>query len=202
MNPTQIFLSLIGGFLPGSIPFGHLAGLINRIDVRKTGSGNIGFTNVYRVLGWKWALPVLILDITKGLLPVAFASSLGLLPALVGLGAVTGHIFTPWLKLQGGKGVATTIGVTAILCPRSFIAGIGVYLLILLLSGFISLSSLIFALTLPFLTWLFYPQNPLLLTFTIGIGIIIVIRHIANIRRLLNGTEPKFGLWQKLFHPG
>ncbi len=201
MNVFWLIISPLFGFACGSIPFGHLAGIINKIDIRKKGSGNIGFTNVARTIGLIWAIPVLILDIAKGMVPVAFARHLNLSSALVGLGAITGHIFTPWLKFQGGKGVATTIGVTALLCPKSLFAGIAIYLIVLLISGFISLSSLVFALTLPILTWLFYPNNLALLVFTAGAGIIIIIRHIANIRRLLNKTEPRFGLWLKIFRP-
>ncbi len=192
-------ISFLTGFIPGSIPFGYLAGVINRIDIRQRGSGNIGFTNVARTLGLTWAIPVFILDIAKGMIPVAFARTIGLTPALVGLGAIAGHIFTPWLRFRGGKGVATTIGVTALLCPKSLLVAIAIYVIVLLITGFVSLSSIIFALILPVLTRIFYPDHLSLLVFTIGTGIIIIARHIDNIRRLLNKTEPRFGLWLKLF---
>ncbi len=199
MNAGLVVFSLFAGFVCGSIPFGYLAGLINHLDIRKKGSGNIGFTNVQRILGWKWAVPVLILDIAKGVVPVVFARGFGLLPAAVGLGAILGHTFTPYLKFSGGKGVATSIGVAAVLCPRSLFPSVFVLLLILLITGFVSLSSLGFSLSLPLLTLIFYQGNPILLIFTLCITILLIIRHIPNIKRLLTGSEPRFGLWLKLF---
>ena len=189
----------MAGILSGSIPFGYLAGRMKRIDIRDYGSGNIGFTNVYRTLGPGWAVPVLILDVAKGLVPVALAGSPGLVPEFVGAGAVLGHVFTPWLGFRGGKGVATTIGVCAFLCLRSLGAGLGVYALVLLTTGFISVSSLLFAVSLPALTSVLYRGDTPLLVFTSVVGVVIVVRHAANIRRLLQGTEPRFGLWLRLF---
>jgi glycerol-3-phosphate acyltransferase PlsY len=106
-------------------------------------------------------------------------------------------VFCPWLRFNGGKGVATTIGVTAFLCPRSLLAGLGAYLLVLLVSGFISLSSLAFAILLPLLTALLYRADPPLLSFTVGVALIILWRHRANIERLTRGDEPR--LWLRLF---
>ena len=99
--------SLLAGAAFGSVPFGHIAGRLNGIDIRRHGSGNIGFTNVQRTIGWAWAVPVLLLDVTKGLVPTAIARSFGLVPPLVGIGAILGHVFCPWLGFKGGKGVAT-----------------------------------------------------------------------------------------------
>jgi glycerol-3-phosphate acyltransferase PlsY len=199
MNTGFVVLSIFAGFICGSIPFGYLAGVLNRLDVRRHGSGNIGFTNVARILGLGWALPVLILDIAKGILPVIFAQSVGLLPVLVGLGAVLGHIFSPWLKFNGGKGVATTIGVAALLCPRSLFAALGLFLCILLITGYVSVSSISFAFILPVLTLIFYRTNSSLLLFTAILTVVIIYRHIPNLKRLLSRTEPKFGLWQRVF---
>ncbi|MEO0022858.1 MAG: glycerol-3-phosphate 1-O-acyltransferase PlsY [candidate division WOR-3 bacterium] len=199
MHSLSPVISLFAGFAFGSIPSGYLAGRLKGIDIRKHGSGNIGFTNVQRVLGLGWAVPVLVLDLAKGIIPVLLAERFGLLPAMVGLGAICGHIFCPWLGFNGGKGVATTIGVTAVLCPRAFLPAIAVFLLVLLVSGFVSLSSISFAISLPFLTLLFYRFDRTLLIFTLLTGMLIIIRHIPNIRRLTAGTEPKFGLWLKLF---
>lgn len=199
MSYISAFFSLLTGFVFGSIPFGYLAGRLNRIDIRKHGSGNIGFTNVQRVLGLGWAVPVLVLDLAKGIVPVLLADQLGLLPELVGLGAIAGHIFCPWLRFNGGKGVATTMGVTAVLCPRAFVPALAVFLVVLLIFGFVSLSSISFALTLPVLTRLFYRFDWTLLMFTLFTGMLIIIRHVPNIRRLTAGKEPKFELWRKLF---
>ena len=195
-----ILLSLLLGAACGSIPFGYLVGRLRGIDIRTRGSGNIGFTNVQRTMGWGWAVPVLGLDIAKGLVPTALASSLGLAPALVGLGAVLGHVFTPWLRFNGGKGVATTIGVAAYLCTWSLLIGLVVYLAVLLATGFISLSSLAFAAALPVLTAAIYPRSLALLAFTIGVTLVIFIRHRSNMARLAARTEPQLGLWRRLFH--
>jgi acyl phosphate:glycerol-3-phosphate acyltransferase len=194
-----VALSLIVGAAFGSIPFGYIAGRLNRIDIRKRGSGNIGFTNVQRTIGWAWAVPVLLLDVAKGLVPTAVAREAGLLPALVGIGAVLGHVFCPWLRFNGGKGVATTIGVAAFLCPRSLFAGLGVFVLVLAVTGFISASSLAMAVALPLLTALFYRGSTALLVFSAGVAIVIFVRHTANIKRLTAGTEPHLSLWLKLF---
>jgi glycerol-3-phosphate acyltransferase PlsY len=199
MNLAAVFWSLIFGFVCGSVPFGYLTGLLNRIDIRKTGSGNIGFTNVQRVLGLGWGMLVLLLDIAKGIVPVIFAPAVHLIPPLVGLSAVLGHIFTPWLGFSGGKGVATTMGIAALLCPRSFLLALTVFLLVILISGFVSLSSISFALTLPVLTARFYHQNRLLLLFTIAVSLVIIIRHYENVRRLIQGREPRFELWLRIF---
>jgi len=192
-------LGLLFGFACGSIPFGYFAGRLKATDIRTRGSGNIGFTNVLRTFGWTWAVPVLVLDAAKGLLPVMLAARLNLVPALVGLGAVLGHIFTPWLGFKGGKGVATTLGVTAFLCPRALLAGLVVYLVALLGSGFISLASLAFALLLPFLVLLLYPNQLPLFLFSLGLCLIIIFRHRGNIERLSKGAEPRLGLWLRLF---
>jgi len=192
-------LSLLVGAAFGSIPFGYVAGRLNGIDIRQHGSGNIGFTNVQRTMGWTWALPVLLLDAAKGLAPTAMSHGFGLIPPLVGIGAVLGHVFCPWLEFKGGKGVATTIGVAAFLCPRALIAGLGIYLVLLAATGFVSVSSLAFAVALPALTALFYRGGGLLLLFAVGVGAIIVVRHVSNMRRLAAATEPRLGLWLRLF---
>jgi glycerol-3-phosphate acyltransferase PlsY len=199
LSAPQLGLSFLAGVVFGSVPFGYIAGRIRRIDIRRHGSGNIGFTNVQRTLGWTLAIPVLLLDIAKGLVPTALAEGTGFTPAVAGLGAILGHVFCPWLGFKGGKGVATTIGVAAILCHRSLLAGLGIYLVVLLATGFISLSSLSFAVALPALTPLVYRHNTPLLAFALGVAAVIVIRHWPNMRRLAAGTEPRLGLWLKLF---
>jgi glycerol-3-phosphate acyltransferase PlsY len=191
--------SLLLGAAFGSIPFGYLAGRLRGIDIRRQGSGNIGFTNVQRTAGWAWAVPVLLLDVAKGLVPTAIAHGIGLVPALVGIGAVLGHVFCPWLGFKGGKGVATTIGVAAFLCPRSLLAGLGVYLVVLTATGFISISSLALAVALPVLTAVFYRDSVLLLVFAVGAAVVIIARHASNIRRLAAGTEPRLRLWLEMF---
>ncbi len=192
-------LSLLVGVTFGSIPFGHIAGRIRGIDIRRHGSGNIGFTNVQRTIGWACAVPVLVLDVAKGLVPTAVAHGFGLLPAMVGIGAILGHVFCPWLGFNGGKGVATAIGVAAFLCPRSLIAALGAFVLVLAITGYISASSLTLAVVLPLLTAMFYRGNLALLLFAVVVALVIIVRHTANIRRLAAGTESRLGLWLKLF---
>jgi glycerol-3-phosphate acyltransferase PlsY len=191
--------SLLVGAAFGSIPFGYITGRLRGIDIRRHGSGNIGFTNVQRTMGWAWAVPVLLLDVAKGLVPTALARGFGLVPELVGIGAILGHVFSPWLGFKGGKGVATTIGVAALLCPRSLLVGLGVYLVALAATGFISVSSLAFAVSLPILTALIYRGGVFLQVFAIGVALVIIARHVSNIRRLAAGTEPRLGLWLRLF---
>jgi glycerol-3-phosphate acyltransferase PlsY len=99
--------SLLAGAAFGSIPFGYFAGKLRRTDIRRHGSGNIGFTNVQRTIGWAWAIPVLLLDAAKGLVPTALSGGIGLVPPLVGIGAILGHVFCPWLGFSGGKGVSS-----------------------------------------------------------------------------------------------
>jgi glycerol-3-phosphate acyltransferase PlsY len=123
-------------------------------------------------------------------------------PALVGAGAILGHVFTPWLGFKGGKGVATTIGVSAVLCTRSLVAGLGIYAVVLLASGFVSVSSLAFGMALPAFTAVLYPHDTALIAFTAAVGVVIFVRHVDNIRRLASATEPRFGLWLKLFRRG
>ncbi len=199
MDVVQTILSLALGFACGSIPFGYLAGRTRGIDIRQHGSGNIGFTNVYRTLGPTWAAPVLVMDVAKGMVPTAMATGLGLVPALVGLGSILGHVFTPWLRFRGGKGVATTIGVTAFLCFHSLAAGLGLYALALLATGFISVASILFGLALAPMTILFYPGDPTRLAYAAVVGLLILVRHATNIKRLVQGNEPRFKPWLKLF---
>jgi acyl phosphate:glycerol-3-phosphate acyltransferase len=191
--------SLLVGAALGSVPFGYIAGRLNGIDIRRHGSGNIGFTNVQRTIGWAWAVPVLLLDAAKGLAPTAIAHDFGLVPPLVGFGAILGHVFCPWLGFKGGKGVATTVGVAAFLCPRSLLLGLGIFVVVLAATGFISASSLAMATALPLLTALSYRGNTYLLIFAIGVALVVVFRHTSNMRRLATGTEPHLGLWLKLF---
>ncbi|EPG74977.1 acyl-phosphate glycerol 3-phosphate acyltransferase [Leptospira fainei serovar Hurstbridge str. BUT 6] len=154
MNLAAIFLAL-GSFFLGSIPFGFLlAKYIGGVDIRKKGSGNIGATNVTRLLGWKIGLPVLLLDVSKGVLPILLTkymlridSELTLL--FCGIAAIAGHVFSPFLKMKGGKGVATSFGVFLVLAPGSVFFSLMVFLLLKKVFGFVSLGSIGGAITLP-----------------------------------------------------
>ncbi|MEO0107581.1 MAG: glycerol-3-phosphate 1-O-acyltransferase PlsY [candidate division WOR-3 bacterium] len=204
--------ALLLGFIPGAIPFGYIAGRMQGIDMRLVGSGNIGFTNVARVLGWRYALPVLALDFAKGLVPAVIAGRLmnvlmgsggSMIPILgsdsvglqmlVGLGAILGHVFTPVLRFRGGKGVATTAGVVAAIAPLAFAFCCCLFLVVLALFRYLSLASVVAVIGLPAVVLLFYPGRPIgLVLFCSLIALVVVIRHRSNLRRLLSGTETKF----------
>ncbi|MCS7249829.1 MAG: glycerol-3-phosphate 1-O-acyltransferase PlsY [candidate division WOR-3 bacterium] len=190
-----IFFSLFIGFLFGGIPFGYLIPKIfKKIDIRNYGSKNIGFTNVYRTLGYLYGIPVLILDISKGFFITYFSKELFLLPVFVGIGAILGHLFTPYLRFKGGKGVATTIGVLLALAPKNLIFSLIIFLIVLIIFSYMSLASISFALSLPLSFILIKNQNPLILIFFIIISILIILKHIPNIKRVIRKEEPKFRL--------
>lgn len=191
------FVSFLFGFVCGAIPFGFIIGRIKGIDIRKQGSGNIGFTNVNRTLGFWYALPVFILDFAKGFIPTLLASSLSLISVLVGTGALLGHIFTPFLKFRGGKGVATTFGAVLALTPISFIVGIGLFAIILFAFSYVSLASISFAIALPILTIIFARKDWTIFLFALFAGIVIILTHRSNILRLLKKQESKFRLRRK-----
>lgn len=182
------------GHISGSIPSGlWLVGMFYGIDIRDFGSKNIGTTNVFRTVGWKMALLVLISDILKGLLVVVVVDRLFHAPGLnvaAALGAFLGHSYSIFLDFKGGKGVATGVGIVIFLLPKVALAVTGVWLILVLATRYVSLGSIIAALTAPFFAWYFdYPiEYILLVAFAAGI---IVLRHKENITRLLAGTESK-----------
>uniref|UniRef100_A0A7V3ZVI5 Glycerol-3-phosphate acyltransferase n=1 Tax=candidate division WOR-3 bacterium TaxID=2052148 RepID=A0A7V3ZVI5_UNCW3 len=189
------FFSFLIGFLIGSIPFGYLIPKIfKKIDIRNYGSGNIGFTNVYRTLGFFYGILVLILDISKGFFPTYFAESFSLSPIFVGGGTILGHFFTPYLRFRGGKGVATTIGVLLALAPKNLIFSLIIWLIILLSFSYMSLASISFAGSLPFSFLLLKSSNSLTPVFFTIISILIIGKHLPNIKRLIKKEEPKFKL--------
>jgi acyl phosphate:glycerol-3-phosphate acyltransferase len=186
-------LPAVVGFLLGSIPFGLLltraAGLG---DIRKVGSGNIGATNVLRTGNKKLAAATLLLDALKGLAPVlAFNLTCGPVPAVAAAaGAVLGHMFPPWLGFKGGKGVATTLGVLFGLSWQVGALACVLWLVIAALFRYSSLAALLSILIAAIATWWFAPVA----TPVVGLLTVLVwAKHHANIRRLLNGTEPKIG---------
>jgi glycerol-3-phosphate acyltransferase PlsY len=188
------FISVIFGFLIGSIPFGYIIARIKGIDIRNYGSKNIGFNNVNRVLGLFFGIPVLILDIAKGFLPVFFSNQLGMVGALVGLGAILGHSVTPWLGFRGGKSVATTIGVMLALIPIALACGIGVFIIFTLIFSYISLASIALAVSLPIWVLILYRGEILIVVLTAVVAVLIIIRHKDNIKRIIKKTEPKIML--------
>ncbi len=193
------------GYLLGSCPNGYLIARSRGIDIRKHGSGNIGATNVLRVLGKKWGYLVFALDALKGLLAVriAFALAVGFAPSqhdligiLAGLTCILGHTFPVWLRFKGGKGVATSAGVLLGLMPVAVLSVFIVWVILYKTTRFVSVASIGAAIALPVLVY-FYLQigwltGASLLPFSILIAAVVVWRHRSNIKRLFQGTEQRF----------
>ena len=198
---TTTVLALVS-YLLGSIPFGFLAGKAKGVDIRKAGSGNIGATNAGRVLGWKVGISVFVLDFLKGAIPPAVALWILELPTwvaiLAGLVAFGGHLFPIWLKFKGGKGVATAAGVTAVLLPIPFLLSLATWILLLLAWRMVSVSSIAAALMLigAVLTWHdpFGPGQLDRTLFGLISGVLVILKHISNIKRILAGTENEIRL--------
>ena len=194
-------LALAIAYVSGSIPFAYLAGVAKSVDLRKQGSGNLGATNVFRVLGWKIGVAVFLADALKGALPVL------LLPRLVdsprdpvvwaiaiGVAAIAGHVRPIFLKFgKGGKGVATAAGVFFALAPVPMLVTFGVFIALVLATGYVSVGSLVSAVVLPaLLAYTLGVRSPL---FTVSaiIAAFVFWTHRANIGRLRRGEEHRFG---------
>lgn len=192
----EIILILIISYLIGSIPTAYLVGRIcAKVDIRTVGSGNVGASNVYRVVGKSVGISVLIIDILKGLLPVCLVGLLEfdtIYKVVAGLGAISGHTWTIFLKFKGGKGVATGLGVFLGLTPIPVLIVLVIFILVVAISRYIALGSIIGALLLPPLL-LFFEKENIIKIFGMAVSLLIVIRHIPNIKRLITGQEHKFG---------
>lgn len=190
---TEVTL-LIGAYLLGSIPTGLLLAKAAGVDIRQSGSGNIGATNVYRTLGRSVGVMTLVGDCLKGLLPVLLAKYLGLADiwlAAVGLAAFLGHVYTIFLGFKGGKGVATALGVFLGIAPLAVAGVLLVFSGVVWQSRYISLGSICAAAAMPACVALFYPR-PALVVMTIAVAAIVIWKHRENIARLRAGTENKF----------
>lgn len=196
-------LIVVISFFMGALPFSAWIAKSHDVDLRKHGSGNVGATNVYRVIGAKAGILALLLDVLKGTLAVLLARmvnpDIGATAALAALAAVAGHIWSPFLAFKGGKGVATGLGSFIALAPVPALIILGIWLGVFLISGWVSLASIFGAFFLPIgilasradlgprFTW----------TLMIGLilGILVIMRHRSNWQRLVAGTEPTF--WDK-----
>jgi glycerol-3-phosphate acyltransferase PlsY len=187
-------IGLVIAYLIGSIPFGLiLTRAAGAGDVRQIGSGNIGATNVLRTGRKGLALATLVLDALKGAFPVwlAYRYFGPDMAVVAGLGAVVGHCFPVWLKFQGGKGVATAAGVVLTLTPLAGLIALALFVVVALLTRYVSLASILGALAAgPVAMWLGHVQPGQLY---LALALLIVLKHAPNIRRLLTGTELKFG---------
>ena len=205
--PLHIFI-ILTAYLLGSLPSAVWIGkFFYGIDVRQHGSGNAGATNTFRVLGKKAALPVLFFDILKGWMAVKVsyfvADMLGReefnsLQLTLGAAAIIGHIYPVFAGFKGGKGVATLLGVTLAIHPLSAVVGIGVFVLVLLVTQYVSLSSIFAGLSFPISILILFPSSsPTLVLFSLLTPAIILVTHQKNLERLLNKEESKIYLFKK-----
>jgi glycerol-3-phosphate acyltransferase PlsY len=208
-------VTAVAAYLLGSIPTGYLVGRARGVDVRKVGSGNIGATNVFRTLGKTAGVLVLAADGMKGWLAVSIVPDLAhrlfspnspwdrptreYLQIVAGVVAILGHNYTCWLKFKGGKGIATTAGAVAALLPLTFVISAFIWILVCLLTRYVSVASILAALTLPVATWMIHQFTRLdgysyrMVAVAAVLALLAVYKHKGNIERLMNGTENKIG---------
>jgi acyl-phosphate glycerol 3-phosphate acyltransferase len=193
----------LAAYLVGAVPFGYLVARAKGIDIMRHGSGNIGATNVGRVLGRRWGILVFVLDFAKGAVPVAVArfalpqpeeAPPDTLPVLAGVAAFVGHLFPVYLGFKGGKGVATGAGVVAVLVPWLTLAVFAAWAVVLLTTHYMSLASMTAAVLLIGLRLAVIPEpfgesRWVVTTFCLVGGVLVIAKHHGNIRRLLAGTE-------------
>lgn len=207
---APVLIVILAAYLIGGIPFGLLIARAYGIkDVRAHGSGNIGATNVWRIAGPKAAIWVYLLDIGKGAVAVLLAKLVeqtvmprDLLLVLTALATVFGHIFSPYIRFKGGKGVNTGLGVMLVLMPIEILISLGAFIIVVALSRYISLGSIVAVLTLVAVTLVEkYLMHIEVSTIYVGLAVILAIAifvtHRKNIRRLLHGTESRFSLSSK-----
>lgn len=195
---TIVLLTILA-YLLGAIPFGLLVAKVNGVDIRQEGSGNIGATNVLRVVGKGWGIFTLVLDALKGFIPAFLFPMLGgervpeVYGVLFGFVAIIGHSFPVYLKFKGGKGVATSAGMLLGVAPVAVGVGILVFIITVILSRYVSLASILAAIAVGVMAWV-QGDKALIVKITITVmSIMIVWLHRANIKRLMNGTENRFG---------
>lgn len=214
MEIAGYIIVAVAAYLLGSIPTGYLAARAKGIDIRTVGSGNIGATNAFRVLGKPMGVFVLLADAAKGWLACAclsvwigqlfFAEEMTqsdhlpvTLKIIAGLAAVIGHNYTCWLRFKGGKGIATSAGVLIALVPWALLIILTIWIVLFLATRYVSVGSVAAATTLPFATW-FTTDHNLSLTIVTGVmGALAVYRHRGNIQRLRNGTENRINFKKK-----
>jgi glycerol-3-phosphate acyltransferase PlsY len=192
---THVLL-LLAAYLLGAFPTSLLVGKLRGIDLRQHGSGNLGATNAFRVLGWRAAAPVFIVDIAKGWFPTYFFPSWDGAGApewalAYGAAAIVGHVFSVFVRFRGGKGVATSAGVLLALAPIAVGVGLGLWAATVVLTGYVSLGSLLAAIVVPIVVYFTQGTAPVF-WLTLGLAAFVIFAHRANIRRLLKGEEHSF----------
>jgi len=207
MGYFVLFLGFLSAYVIGSIPTAYMFGrILKGIDIREYGSGNVGATNVFRIMGKVPGAIVLLIDVIKGYVAATCLASgfLYLAPVtrpelyriLVGLSAIAGHNWTIFLKFRGGKGVATSAGVVIGLIPKIFWLGFLVWLVTFFITGFVSLGSIVAVVSVPVFT-LAFGEPAEIVVFTCLLCLLIVYKHKANIRRLANGEEKRISFFKK-----
>jgi len=197
MHHPSIILAI--AYLLGSIPFGYiLVRLFLHQDIRATGSGNIGATNVARSGAKGLGIATLVLDILKAAAAVLIAKYLAPgnfdLATLAAVAAILGHVFPVWLGFKGGKGIASALGVYLALCWPVGLCALAVFIVVLILTKYVSLASILGAVTLPVFFFFFVPDHsPVVLASVLFISMLVIVKHHMNIARLKAGTENKFG---------
>jgi acyl phosphate:glycerol-3-phosphate acyltransferase len=197
LKPALVWL--LASYLLGAVPTSYIAGRLFRgIDLREHGSKNLGATNLYRVLGWRVAVPVGLFDMAKGLVPVLLfaprVSPSQTFALVCGLTAVVGHVFSVFVGFKGGKGVATAAGVMLGLTPAALLVALAVWIGLVALTGYVSLASIVAAAAFPLAVRLLDPpEQPEILWLDVAVAAGIIWLHRANIGRLLRGTEHRFG---------
>jgi len=191
-------------YLVGSIPTGFLVARAKGVDIRKVGSGNMGATNVFRSVGKSWGIFVLVVDGLKGYAActwmgdlllhfIAAPPDVDLMRIIAGIAAVLGHNYTCWLKFKGGKGIATSAGVYFALAPWAVTIALGTWIVVVTLTRYVSMASIAAAIALPTAVWLMYRESLTLPLATTALGIMAIVNHKKNIKRLMEGTESRFG---------
>lgn len=207
VEAVSYILTALVAYLLGSIPTGYLVARARGIDIRTVGSGNIGATNVFRILGKPAGIFVLLVDALKGFAGCYFVGALlyrslvgpveptaaDFLKIIGGLFAILGHNYTCFLRFKGGKGIATSAGVTLALVPIAFGISFGVWVVTVLLTRYVSVASIASAFVLPFAAWWPAGYSRTMIIVALVIGALAIYKHRTNIQRLMNGTENRFG---------
>ncbi len=207
MGNFILFFGLVSAYLIGSIPTAYIFGrLLKGIDIRQFGSGNIGATNTFRIIGRVPGLIVLAIDILKGFICVSYIADLFLYisPAarpelykvVVGMAVIAGHNWTLFLKFKGGKGVATSAGVVIALIPKIFWLGFSLWMIITVLTGYVSLASIVTSISIPIFS-LIFGESTEIVVFMSLLCLAIVYKHRSNIQRLKSGQEKRIRFTRK-----
>ena len=206
MPALSYIVTALVAYLLGSIPTGYLVAKARGVDIRTVGSGNIGATNAFRVLGKGFGIFVLLMDALKGWVAVQVGASVvsQLLPGApieylritAGIAAILGHNFTCWLNFKGGKGIATSAGVLIALVPWALLIILSIFIILFLTTRYVSIGSIAAAFALPFATW-FTTHDVGLTAVMTAIGGLAILKHRKNIQRLMNGTENRIQFKKK-----